>query len=279
MLLLGGWKDFAEKYAETVAALTARGFAVWTLDWRGQGASTRLLADPLRSHVESFEDFLGDLDRVLDELVLPDTTGPLMLVGHSMGGHLAARLLARRPGLFARAVLVAPMIGVLRGSPALQRATAMLVHAVNRLPGAATAYAPGIPRKPLLGRPFEGNRLTGCPDRYAADQALQRAMPEMQLGGVTWGWLHAALASIDALRRPGFAEGIKVPVLMLLAGDERVVENAAARAFALRLPEVELVEFEAARHELLRERDDVRLKVWAAIDRFLLGEHGRLPVP
>ncbi len=269
-MLLGGWKDYAEKYEETAGELTGRGFSVWTMDWRGQGGSTRLLADPLKSYVGSFDDFLDDLDLVLDRLVLPGMQGPLVLMGHSMGGHLAARVLVRRP-IFARAVLVAPMIEFLRGPRAMREAARLLAEAVCMVPGAARSFGPGPPRAPMVGRPFQGNRLTGCPGRYAQDDARLQAMPAMQLGGVTWGWLRAALRSVAVLRRPGFAEAIGVPVLVLLAGDERIVENGAARVFAARLAHGEVVEFEGARHELLRERDAVRGAVWAAVDGFLAG--------
>lgn len=269
VLLLGGWKDYVEKNAETVADLQARGFAVWALDWRGQGASTRPLPDRHRSHIATFDLFLADLDRVLDQLILPASTGPLIMIGHSMGGHLAARILARRPGLFDRAILLAPMMDFLRGSPAVRAMTRAFVNAMCRIPGTAARYAPGTPRAPMIGRPFQGNRLTGCPERYATDDALLRSMPEMQLGGVTWGWLRAALDSIALLQQPGFAEAIELPVLTILAGHEQVTENEAARRFAARLPRGTLIEIDGARHELLRERDEYRLPVWAAIDRFL----------
>jgi lysophospholipase len=40
-VLVSGFGDFIEKQFETVRDLTDRGFAVWCLDWRGQGRSTR----------------------------------------------------------------------------------------------------------------------------------------------------------------------------------------------------------------------------------------------
>ena len=41
--LFQGRAEFIEKYFETVRELRARGFAVATLDWRGQGGSERAL--------------------------------------------------------------------------------------------------------------------------------------------------------------------------------------------------------------------------------------------
>src|SRR5580704_18069486 len=49
-----GRTEFVEKYFEVTRELRARGFAVATMDWRGQGGSQRLLSDPRKGHVTSF---------------------------------------------------------------------------------------------------------------------------------------------------------------------------------------------------------------------------------
>ena len=54
MCLFQGRAEFIEKYFETVRELRARGFAVATIDWRGQGGSERALADPRKGHVGDF---------------------------------------------------------------------------------------------------------------------------------------------------------------------------------------------------------------------------------
>src|ERR1700744_5118098 len=51
-----GRAEFIEKYFEVVRDLRARGFAVATFDWRGQGLSDRPLRDRYRGHVMSFAD-------------------------------------------------------------------------------------------------------------------------------------------------------------------------------------------------------------------------------
>ena len=57
-----------------LAAMTvemAMGFAVATLDWRGQGLSDRPLEDPLLGHVENFATYESDLQIFLDDFVAP----------------------------------------------------------------------------------------------------------------------------------------------------------------------------------------------------------------
>src|SRR5690606_30564207 len=94
VLLLNGRTEFIEKYFETIDSLRARGLAVWTLDWRGQGRSDRLLDDAERGHVGRFEDFLDDLERFVTGSVLPGAAGaPLTLLAHSMGGNIGLRFL------------------------------------------------------------------------------------------------------------------------------------------------------------------------------------------
>src|SRR5580658_5630040 len=64
-----GRAEFIEKYFETVRDLRARGFAVATFDWRGQGLSQRALKDPRKGHVGSFAEFAIDLETFMKEVV------------------------------------------------------------------------------------------------------------------------------------------------------------------------------------------------------------------
>jgi len=267
MLFLHGRTEFIEKYIETVAELRQRGFAVWTLDWRGQGRSTRLLADPVANHVRSFDDYLQDLDSLL-AVAEPSHAPPFLILGQSMGAHLALRLMARRPDVFEHAVLVAPMIDFLRPNRMPLRAAHLLASLACTVPGMAGRFAPGTPRHPDRHRAFEANPLTSCTRRFAADLAWLDH-PGLAVGGATWGWIRAASGSIAAMRRPAFAAGVTTPLLMVLAGADRLVDNAAARRLAQRLPNVRLIEIDGARHEILREHDTHQAQFWAAFDAFI----------
>jgi lysophospholipase len=62
---------------------------------------------------------------------------------------------------------------------------------------------------------------------------------------------------------------VRTPVLLLAAGLDKLVRDAAITAAARRLPDAEMQIFPTGRHELLREADETRLPVIAAIDDFL----------
>ena len=84
---------------------------------------------------------------------------------------------------------------------------------------------------------FARNRLTSSRERYAELRRRVAATPELALGGVTYGWLAAALRSIALTRRPGYLEAISTPILVCQAGAERVVSNRAQVETVRRLPE------------------------------------------
>ncbi len=221
----------------------------------------------MRNHIRSFDDHLADLDRLVTDQIGP--ASPLLMLAHSMGGHIGLRYLATRPGRFARAVFTAPMIDFLR-SPRLSRRRAWaLAHTACLIPGLRTRFGPGTARAPDPGRPFAGNPLTSCPQRFAADRAWIEHRPDLISAGATWGWLRAATASIAELHRPGLAARIDCPVLIALAGHERLVDNVAARAFAAQLRQPTILELSDARHEILRETDATRAEFWAGFDRFV----------
>ena len=83
---------------------------------------------------------------------------------------------------------------------------------------------------------------------------------------MTWGWLDFAISASERLAAVG-PDGLKLPLLVALAGDEKLVDNAASRAFAARHSDVRLIEVAGAFHEILMETDDRRAVFWAAFDR------------
>ena len=71
--------------------LRARGFAVATFDWRGQGGSQRLLRIRARAMCAGFSDYDIDLAAFMHEVVLPDCPPPVFALAHSMGATVLIR--------------------------------------------------------------------------------------------------------------------------------------------------------------------------------------------
>jgi alpha-beta hydrolase superfamily lysophospholipase len=248
-----GRTESLEKYFETAADLSARGFAVLLHDWRGQGLSGRLLADRLRGHAEDFDDFLADFRRVLDayEDRLPR---PWLLVGHSMGGALSLLALARGERRFSGAVLAAPMFGIVmsRVNRLAARPLSRLMHAFGRGGEYVSSQAEGG------SAGFDGNPLTHDRVRYGRMYDLLEAEPRLALGGPTWSWLNSALKAMAWLRRAPAVSRVTIPVTILSAEADSIVDNATQPVVAARLPNARLVTVVGAYHEILQETDERR---------------------
>ena len=267
VVVLPGRGEFIEKYAETTGDLLARGFATAHVEWRGQGLSDRLL--PLRDpgHINDYREYLEDLRAALDRCKELELPRPFIMLAHSMGGQIGLRFLHDAPGEFAAAVMTAPMWGI-RLKPLPFLVARMIAAAAVRL-GAHSKYAPGQGAWQIARCVFEGNPLTGCPDRFELYRALLETRPELALGGVTYGWLAASLRSIALTRRPGYLEAIGTPVLVCQAALERIVCNRSQTELVRRLPKGRLVVFPDAQHEILIERPPVRAHFFRELEGFL----------
>lgn len=268
VLFLNGRTEFMEKYEAVVDDLNERRWDVYTCDWRGQGLSSRLLSDRRKGHVRCFEDYLADLDRLTTILETRGAPRPYILLGHSMGGHIGLRFLARRPGFFVRAVLTAPMIDIQLPRYLSPLVLGWLVRTALRT-GSQGAYVLGSKGTPAHEGAFEGNPLTSDETRFAHCRTLIRRDPLLAVGGVTYGWLAAALDSIAILRTPDFARKLNVPLLMVTASEDRIVCPEAQTRFCRALPHGRLVCIQGARHELLVEADAHRRQFWQLWDGFI----------
>jgi lysophospholipase len=266
--LFQGRAEFIEKYFEVVTDLRQRGFAVATLDWRGQGGSQRLLSDARKGHVTSFRDYDRDLDTFMQEVVLPDCPPPYFALAHSMGGAVLLRAAFRGRRWFERTVLSAPMIALTgRAASTMAVATAR----VSRLLGMGSSYVPGGGATAVPSLPFIGNVLTSDPVRYARTGAVIEEAPALGLGAPSIAWLDAAYATMGSFADPAYPRQLRQPILIVAAGQDAVVSTPAIEQFAIRLRAGSHVVVPGARHELLMEQDQYRDQFWAVFDAFVPG--------
>ena len=267
MLVLGGRGDMVEKFLEPMTHFAAQGWAVTSLDWRGQGGSGRFLPDPLIGHVEDFAQWVADVEAYAAEWRARDR-GPHVILGHSMGGHLVLRAMAEGAVVPDAAVLVAPMLGLNGGLiPAwLGRRIARLMCALGKGEHAAWTQKEDSERQ----RRLRQARLTHSPDRYADELWWRAQSPSIALGPPSWRWVAQAYDSTEMLERSPALGTLATPTLILAAAADKLVSTAATRRIAARLPNARLhVYGEEAAHEILREVDEVRHDALTRIDAFL----------
>jgi len=133
--LVHGIGEHSGRYAHVATHLMLHDLAVHAFDLRGHGRSE---GEP-RAYVESFDEYLYDLDLFLDH-VRREQRGPLFLYGHSLGGGIAARYVVERG--------TNGLDGLILSSAALQIPTD-LSPILQKLAGTVSRFKPTLPTTKL----------------------------------------------------------------------------------------------------------------------------------
>jgi len=264
VILAPGRTEFIEKYFEVIGELQARGFAVFSIDWRGQGLSGREVGNGLKGHIVSFDDPVNDLATAM-KLFADRLPRPHIGLAHSMGGGILLRALQTRRIELDATAFSAPMWGI-AGLTSIAKTYVRLASAV----GAGKQFAPGV-QKRWAREPFKQNPVTNDEARHARGQAIIEEEPRLALAGPTIGWAAAAADATEGFLQRNALTHITIPILIASAGEEKLVDNASHDAVAERLPNATHITIPGAKHEILMERDEARAQFWAAFDRLVAG--------
>lgn len=219
----GGW------YGQVAQHLADAGFEVHFLDRRGSGLNAEQPGDV--DHWYTWIDDVAVYLRTQRERL------PTVLAGISWGGKLA---------------------------PAVARRHAALVDAVALIcPGIYSPYLPGIAKRLLLAGPtprWLQRRHVPIPLRnaelFTASRRWRQFIAEdpLALRRVTWRFAQQDRCLTRFARES--APFLQVPVLMMLAGQDQIVNNRRTRAFFVRIggKRKTLIEYPAAGHTLEFER-------------------------
>ena len=268
VIILQGRSEYIEKQYELTADLLDRGYDVLSFDWRGQGGSSRLLENPAAGYIDDFDEYLEDLTEVLQQLALPDCRGPLHILGHSTGSLVALLAAPKIGNRISRMVLCSPFLGVGRQpiSPAF----------VKLLSGSLAAF--GLGEVYLTGREpvpetwnAKTNVHTSSKEHFERNRKFAKEFPELCIGGATASWVFAAIRAVERVKDPEFHSRITIPILMINAGQDVVVNNNEAEILATRLRSGSLLTIEGSRHEIWQEKEIYRQQFLAAFTSFVPG--------
>ncbi|HVH10024.1 MAG TPA: lysophospholipase [Gemmatimonadales bacterium] len=245
VLALHGWWDHAGRWRETGERLAAAGYSAYLLDLRGHGRS-----GGRPGHLTRFSQLLGDL-QAFRRVIRIRTERPQVLLGISFGALVALRYLETQPSdPIAGAVIAGPWLGLAFRPPAWKLVAGRLL---------ADLW-------PTLPIPV---RLD--PETLSRDPAVNQAFTEDAAvhGLMTPG----AWREIQWAQRAVAADGhrIEAPLLVLLGGEDRVVDAQLARAFAAGLKgTVHVRWYPEMYHEVLH--DPQRDQAFQDLTAFLAGK-------
>lgn len=236
-LLVHGYGEHIGRYDHVAAALVRHGAAVYGPDHLGHGRSAgeRVL-------IEDFEDVVSDLRAVAEESMAEHPSVPVVMIGHSMGGMIAARYAQRYGRDLVALVLSGPILGRMEGVDVLL----------------------GLPEMPDVV--IDPDVLSRDPDvskAYAAD-------PLVWHGPFKRPTLAAMAACVKAVNAGG---RIEVPTLWIHGEEDQLVPVADTRVGIeiVRGPDFTEQLYPAARHEIFNEinKPAVIGDVLAFLDRAL----------
>ena len=225
--IVHGLGEHGGRHSPLGEALRDRGISSYAMDLRGHGVS-----GGRRGHVERFSQYLDDLLAIRRETGGDDI--PQMLFGHSLGGLVVVRALQRDPdSRINGSVISAPALGLSGDSPRWRDPAAGVLSRV-----APTVSVPnGINPEDLSHDPVAVEAYRNDP--LIHDRITPRLYREMRRA--------MQKASLEAPR-------LDVPVLLLLPGDDRVVDSDSARDVAGRFSgPLTVQEYPHLFHELLQE--------------------------
>jgi lysophospholipase len=262
VVIVNGRNETFVKYREIIAFLVEAGFAVYAYDHRGQGFSGRLLADREKGHVEDFDDYAADLEYFLAHIVKAEPRRCFILA-HSMGGTITLLHQLRFPDRVKALALCSPMLGF-STSPWPAFLVPPLLAMMETLGYGRDYILGGGPFQPEPYTP--DNDLTSDRAHYEAYQRLIREHPRLRLGAPTNHWVGCALAAMAEIQAA--AGRIRVPILLLQAGLDRVVDNRAEKRFCRNCPSCRFEVLAGSAHEIRMEKPAITAAALKSIREF-----------
>jgi len=250
LLIVHGLAEHSGRYERTASHFAERGLACYGFDLRGHGRS-----EGRRAHVDRFADYLADV-QAIRSLVARNHPGlPCFYLGHSMGGLIVVLRVLDNPSELNGAIVSSPLLAP---HPSAE-------------PSAVTKLASGLLSK-LAPRMLISSGLDTSALSHDASVVEAYVNDPLVSKKVSARWFTTTMEAAARARQG--APGLKVPVLLMQSGDDRLVAPDATRLWAGAAPQ-KLVEFEwwdGFYHEMFNEPE--RARVFARVDRWL-GE--RLP--
>jgi len=248
VILVHGMGEHGGRYKHVAEYLAELGFECVVPDLRGFGHS-----GGARTTIRHFSDYLEDLRTLYNFLLRTKKGPPFFILGHSFGGLIASSFSAfSRPDRMRGLVLSSPIFGI--GIP-----VPFWRHAL----GIISSYLfPGY-RQSSGVNPARLTHDVSMLDRYKEDPCIDHRISSRLY--------RELVGAMD--RRAQIAERIRIPVLVLQAGEDSIVSKEKSVQFyhELKTADKELEVYDGFYHEILNEigRDRVLMRIGLWLQKHL----------
>jgi lysophospholipase len=268
VLVLVGWGEWIEKYADVIRQWNERGYDVVIAEWRGQGLSTRFLIDRNKTWLPSFDLLVDDLERLFREEL--NSAKKIVLCCHSMGSHIGLRWYLERGRKYStiKGLILISQLHKFNTAPIPPITAQIIIHAATWL-GFDQAYAIGQKDFDQTAGRFETNPLTTDETTYQSVINQLNAKPELKVGGITYGWLYALVQSTKRLEQDLARGAPRIAYMVMGPQQDMLVDAKCFGLIASMLPNCTAHYLAGAKHELLQEAPALRSQAWQWIDEFI----------
>ena len=229
IVIVHGFGEHSGRYGCLTSHLVSRRYSVTAYDHRGHG-----LSDGRPGHVDRFGEYEDDLHQVLVRVHSRRKSAKIFIIGHSMGGLITLRYLAREPKMVAGGVISAPLIAVAAHVPVHKLMIARVGARIAPRLQLGNEIDPSV-----LSRDIEvGNA-------YAADPLVNRV--------VSPRWFNEATRAMDEAKQ--LAPLITAPLLIMHGTDDKLASVDATKKFfeLIGSADKQLAIFQGYYHELFNE--------------------------
>lgn len=251
-----GYTESLEKYHEIIYYFMKNGYNVFAIEHRGHGRSGTLgVADKTQINVKSFNQYITDFKKFVDEVVMLNSESKkVLLFAHSMGGAIGTKFLEDYPNYFSAAVLNAPMLEVNTGN--IPKFLADIIVKIEVAIGNGGDYVLG--KKPYMPEYNKDEIGTSSINRYEYSHNIVVNNEKFQRGGASYNWTKEAFDSTEEITKEENASKVEIPILLFQADKDTYVKPEGQNKFAKYAKNCEIKKIENSRHEIYLEKDEIQ---------------------
>jgi alpha-beta hydrolase superfamily lysophospholipase len=231
IVFMHGLGEHSGRYAHLAAFFCERGFAVRTYDHRGHGKSSGKRGD-----IPHLNSLLDDAHQIVQDwqASCPTSVTRQLLLGHSMGGLFAAKFAITKVCTLHGLILSAPALAIYMNfvEQSLLKVLSAIAPAITLSNGLKTKY---LSHDPEVVTSY-------CNDPLVHDRISARLLNSMLFT------MHDVFSH---------ASSLDLPTLLLVAGQDKLVDSSGSLRFAQASPDnyLRLHTYENLYHEIFNELD------------------------